>query len=165
MKFDQIQIQIQIRRICICICICKYKYVFDPSPGNNIGSSGIVVVIRLYSITWAKIYPFLCCHIVPLGHNELGHLLWDDCAFSCDQAALRTPLSVCPSIRLSVTPFYPSARIGLEGYCRRLPGGRVLPHTITALPGAILIGSWSNLVGTNVGAGSRTCLLMGDVAR
>ena len=68
---------------------------------HNIGSSGIVVVIRLHSITWAKIYPFLCCDIVPLGHNELGHLLWDDCAFSCDQAALRTPLSVCPSIRLS----------------------------------------------------------------
>ena len=140
---------------------------------HNIRSSGIVAVIRLHSITWAKIYPFLCCHIVQLGHNELGHLLWDDCAFSCDQAALITPLSVCPSIRLSVTPFYPSARIGLEGYCRRLPGGRaggraggrVLPHTITALPGAILIGSRSNLVGTNVGAGSRTSLLMGDVAR
>ena len=91
---------------------------------HNIGSSGIVVVIRLHSITWAKIYPFLCCHIVPLGHNELGHLLWDDSAFSCDQAALRTPLSVSPSIRLSVTPFYPSARIGLEGYCRGLPGRR-----------------------------------------
>ena len=136
---------------------------------HNIRSSGIVVVIRLHSITWATIYPFQCCHIVPLGHNELGHLLWDDCAFSCDQAALRTPLSVCPSIRLSITPFYPSAGIGLEGYYRRLPGGRagewVLPHTITALPGTVLIGSRSNLVGTNLGAGSRTSLLLGDVAR
>ena len=60
--------------------------------------------------------------------------------------------------------FYPSAQIGLEGYCRRLPGGRALPHTVTALPGAVLIGSWSNLVGTILGAGSRTSSFMGDVA-
>ena len=60
--------------------------------------------------------------------------------------------------------FYPSARIGLEGYCRRLPGGQALPHTVTALPGAVLIGSRSNLVGTILGAGSRTSSFMGDVA-
>ena len=62
-------------------------------------------------------------------------------------------------------PFYPSARIGLEGYCCRLPGGRALPHTVTALPVAVLIWSWSNLVRTNLGAGSRTSSFMGDVAR
>ena len=61
--------------------------------------------------------------------------------------------------------FYPSAQIGLEGYCRRLPGGRALPHTVTTLPGAVLIGSWSNLVGTILGAGSRTNSFMGDLAR
>ena len=66
---------------------------------------------------------------------------------------------------LSRTNFYPSAPIGLEGYCCRLPGGRALPHTVTALPGAVLIGSRSNLVGTILGAGSRTSSFMGDVAR
>ena len=55
--------------------------------------------------------------------------------------------------------------MGLEGYCRRLPGGRALPHTVTALPGAVLIGSRSNLVGMNLRAGSRTSSFMGDVAR
>ena len=63
-----------------------------------------------------------------------------------------------------VIHFYPSARIGLEGYCRHLPGGRALPHTVTALPGAVLTGSQPNLVGTNLGAGSRTSSFMGDMA-
>ena len=73
-------------------------------------------------------------------------------------------------LRKYITSHYhynPSARIGLQGYCRRLPaGGRALPHTVTALPSsAVLIGSLSNLVGTNLGAGSRTSSLLGDVAR
>ena len=65
------------------------------------------------------------------------------------------------AIILFILTFYPSAQIGLEGYCRRLPGGRA---GVTALPGAVLIGSQSNLVGTILGAGSRTSSFMGDVA-
>ena len=61
------------------------------------------------------------------------------CLFSCDQAALRTLLSVrlsfCPSVRPSVTPFYPSAlraggvlssRFGRAGgRAAGRPGGRL----------------------------------------
>ena len=45
------------------------------------------------------------------------------------------------------------------------PAWRALPHTVTALTGAVLMGSRSNLVGTNLGAGSRTSSFMGDEAR
>ena len=59
---------------------------------------------------------------------------------------------------------YPSAQIGLEGYCRHPAGGR--DHfTVTALTGAALIRSRSNLVGTNLGAGPRTSSFLGDMAR
>ena len=64
--------------------------------------------------------------------------------------------------------FYPSAQIGLEGYCRHPAGGRAGGRghfTVTALTGAALIRSRSNLVGTNLGAGPRTSSFLGDVAR
>ena len=89
--------------------------------------------------------------------------------FSCDQAALQMVFSVCPSVCLSHL-FTPQPKLGSRGIvvaCRAggLAGGRALPHTVTALPGAVLIGSRSNLVGTNLGAGSRMSSFMGDVAR
>ena len=62
--------------------------------------------------------------------------------------------------------FTPQPKLGSRGIvvaCRA--GGRALPHTVTALPGAVLIGSRSNLVGTILGAGSRTSSFMGDMAR
>ena len=61
--------------------------------------------------------------------------------------------------------FTPQPELGSRGIvvaCRA--GGRALPHTVTALPGAVLIRTRSNLVGTNLGAGSRTSSFMGDVA-
>ena len=51
------------------------------------------------------------------------------------------------------------------GRAGRWAGGRALPHTVTTLPGAVLVGSWSNLVGTNLGAGSRTSSFVGDLVR
>ena len=62
--------------------------------------------------------------------------------------------------------FTPQPEWGSRGIvvaCRA--GGRALPHTVTALLGAVLIGSRSNLVGSILGAGSRTSSFMGDVAR
>ena len=43
------------------------------------------------------------CSSLHMGMMDWKIMLCD--IFSCDQAALRTPLSVCPSVCLSVTPF------------------------------------------------------------
>ena len=44
-------------------------------------------------------------HLVQVLQMPQQHNSQENCVFSCDQAALRTPLSVCLSVRLSVTPF------------------------------------------------------------
>ena len=64
------------------------------------------------------------------------------------------------------TPFFtPQPKFGSRGIVViRRAGGR--DHsTVTALTGAALIRSRSNLVGTNLGAGPRTSSFLGDVAR
>ena len=40
-----------------------------------------------------------------MGLPEMSGVAWQMCIISCDQAALRTPLSLRPSVCLSVTPF------------------------------------------------------------
>ena len=72
--------------------------------------------------------------------------------------------SVCPSVCHTFLPLSPNWARGVLSSPAGRAGGRALPHTVTALPGPVLIGSWSNLVGTNLGAGYRTSLFMGDVA-
>ena len=59
----------------------------------------------------ASVYPY-DQHIQIIHHQIIAlrtknpKLLLSVCLFSCDQAALRTLLSVCPSVCLSVTPFW-----------------------------------------------------------
>ena len=69
-----------------------------------------------------------------------------------------------PSVCLSHL-FTPQPKLGSRGIVViRRAGGRG-HFTVTALTGAALIRSRSNLVGTNLGAGPRTSSFLGDVAR
>ena len=53
---------------------------------------------------WGR-QPYLLCNMKLSWHIEYNSHLSKGIFFSCDQAALRTLLSVCPSVHLSVTPF------------------------------------------------------------
>ena len=74
-----------------------------------------------------------------------------------------SPVSAAPTTS-SFLPLSPNWARGVLSSPAGRAGGRALPHTVTALLGAVLIGSRSNLVGTILGAGSRMSSFMGDVA-
>ena len=71
--------------------------------------------VKFKSVTSIERFSFepnpdwLC--VINVHYHELGNCLRDIVIFSCDQAALQMVfsvcLSVCPSVRLSVTPFSP----------------------------------------------------------
>ena len=50
--------------------------------------------------------PALLCGVQLGGLKCYNWLALGKCVFSCDQAALQMVFSVCPSVRLSVTPFW-----------------------------------------------------------
>ena len=95
---------------------CEIALMWIPQDFTDDWSILVQVMVgaaRQQAITWANIDPDFCCHMVSLGHNELthlslgqgvGHAIRDKSMniFNWDQAALRSLISVCPSICLSV---------------------------------------------------------------
>ena len=124
-------------------------------------------------------FSFVLSHMLrviwPVEHGDPGDLqlcqilhieiVWFD---FLKESNIKSNVSVrCPSTPClrQKSIFTPQPKLGSRGIVViRRAGGRY--HSIvTALTGPVLIGSWSNLVGTNFGAGSRTSSFLGDVAR
>ena len=125
---------------------------------NSMGSHVLVRHVHMKSSMYTCEYVLLKCE----SHNDANFVLTGGTG-GCRYDNLRCHQRP-QSWHNGNTQFLPLSPNWARGVLSS-PAGRALPHTVTALPGAVLIGSRSNLVGTNLGVGSRTSSFMGDVAR